>query len=94
MNEQSLPFQLKEKLASLEAAILEKHPRMPTLLHEIHTALRAQPENAILLTEEEEAVILSGLQIQTGVSLAIASTKTKSSPSATARLKNISEDDI
>ena len=74
-----LPFELAEKLASLENLIKEKHPRMPTLLQEIHSALRQQPENIVLLSEEEIAAIVSGLKIQTGVAFAQAAVAGKGS---------------
>jgi len=74
-----LPFELAEKLASLENLIKEKHPRMPTLLQEIHSALRQQPENVILLSEEEISSIVEGLKIQTGVAFAQAAVAGKGS---------------
>jgi hypothetical protein len=58
---------------------------MPTLLREIHTTLRKQPENVTLLSEEEIKVIVNGLQKQTGVELVQAVTK---APGKTAALKN------
>lgn len=90
-------FQLKEKLASLESAILERHPRMPTLLQEIHRALRDQPENVILLSTEEINTIVSGLMVQHSVSFAptkTAKAKTSSTASIKARLAGLSADDL
>lgn len=85
---------IREKIGSLQSALLERHPRMPTLLQEIHTALRAQPENVTLLPEEDIAVIISGLQQQTNTFLAEAVTKSKGKAGTTAKLKAITEDDI
>lgn len=89
-----LPFELAEKLASLETLIKEKHPRMPTLLHEIHSALRAQPENVVLLSEEEITTIVEGLQIQTGVSLAASVVSKSGKAGTTKRLSSVTVDDI
>lgn len=89
-----LPFDLAEKLASLDSLIKEKHPRMPLLLQEIHSALRAQPENVVLLSEEEIASIIAGLQLQTGVSLATSVSAKSSKAGSTARLKNVTVEDI
>ena len=68
-------FALKEKVADLSAALLERHPRMPGLLQEIHKALQLQPENATLMTEEELHTIVAGLKIQTGVQFATSAVK-------------------
>ncbi len=84
-----LGFELQEKVASLEQAILERHPRMPVLLREIHTALRAQPENVTLMSEEEIGVIVDGLKIQTGVEFASSITKTSSTKSLNSKIKSL-----
>lgn len=85
-------FLLKEKVASLEASLLSAHPTMPTLLREIHTALRAQPENVTLLSEEEISVLVRGLQKQTGVFLAESVAKSAKKPGSVAALKAKGED--
>lgn len=85
-----LPFELSEKLASLENLIKEKHPRMPTLLQEIHAALRQQPENVVLLNEEEISSIVEGLKIQTGVSFAQSAVSSKGA--AGKKLKSVTAD--
>lgn len=77
-------FELKEKCEALRNMLLEKHPRMPTLLQEIHQALRAQPENVTLLSEEEIAIVVQGLKVQTGIEFVKAASK---APSATAATK-------
>ncbi len=68
-------YQLKEKVAELATFILEKHPRMPTLLREIHTTLGKYPEQVTLLGEEEIGVIVSGLAVQTNTMFAQAMVK-------------------
>lgn len=85
-----IPFELEEKLASLETLIKEKHPRMPTLLQEIHSALRQQPENVVLLNEEQIAAIVEGLKIQTGVSFAASAVSAKGA--ASKKLKGVTAD--
>lgn len=78
-------YLLREKVAELSAALLERHPRMPTLLREIHTTLSKYPEQVTLMREEDIAIVVSGLKVQTGVEFAISATTAK--PSATANLK-------
>lgn len=65
-----LGLDLQLKVAELESALLERHPKMPVLLREIHTALRLQPENVTLMNEDEIAIIVSGLSVQTSVEFA------------------------
>ena len=57
--------ELLSKVQELSELILSKHPRMPTLLREIHTTLRNYPEQVTLLDEQSISVIVSGLQVQT-----------------------------
>ena len=83
---------IREKIGSLQSALLERHPRMPNLLQEIHTTLRAQPENVTLMTEEEIRIIVSGLEKQTNTFLADVVSKSKKSTSTASKLKNLSED--
>jgi hypothetical protein len=85
-------FELKEKVAELSTLLLSKHPKMPGLLREIHTTLRAQPENVTLLSEEEIAVIVNGLKVQTGVEFAASVTKGSGQKSAVAKIKSLGAD--
>ena len=87
-----ITFQLKEKVASLEAAILSAHPTMPHLLREIRGALRAQPENITLLSEDEICILVHGLEKQTGVFLAESVSKKKTSTSAVGKIKELGAD--
>lgn len=80
-------FILKERVAALQQSILDRHPQMPTLLREIHTALRAQPENVTLMSEEDIAVITSGLKIQTQTEFAQTALSKAKAPSALKRIK-------
>ena len=68
-------FQIKEKLASLEAALLEKTPGMPTLLRDIHSHLKKDPDLVTLLSEEECNILVSGLKKQTATEIATAAIK-------------------
>ena len=85
-------FELREKCQELSNMILEKHPRMPMLLREIHTAILAQPEQVTLLSEEDIASIVKGLFIQTGTEFAAAAisggNKTKAAASLTKKLNS------
>lgn len=92
MNTPTIPFELQEKILSLQTAILEKHPTMPTLLREIHTALRKQPENVIVLPEESIQIIVRGLEVQTNTFLAETVSKSAKSSSKVASIKKLGAD--
>jgi len=85
-------FELKQKVGELGEMLLAKHPRMPTLLREIHTSLRAQPENVTLLDEEEICKIVSGLKVQTSTEFAASVNKPAAVKSAAAKIKSLGAD--
>ena len=85
-------FELKSKVTELEQTILSRHPRMPQLLQEIWKALREQPENVTLLSEEEIRVIVNGLKVQTGVEFAATAVKGSGAKSAAAKIKQLGID--
>lgn len=76
------------KITELEEAIHTAHPKMPILLKEIHTILKNDPANVTLLSEEEIAVIVSGLKLQTKTEISAAASKKKTT------LKNVSLADL
>lgn len=84
-----LGFELQEKVTSLTALILDKHPKMPVLLREIHTVLREQPENVTLMSEEEIAIIVDGLKVQTGVEFASSAIKGTGQKSMASKVKQL-----
>lgn len=75
----ALSTELQMKFAELEKTILEAHPRLPILLKEIHTQLKADPTTVTLLNEEEIRILFTGLQRQVKVSLTEAATPKKKS---------------
>ena len=77
---------MQEKLASLEAALLEGTPNMPILLQDIHSHLRTDIELTSLISEEEVAIIVKGLSVQTNSVIAAKALKSESGKKA---LKNI-----
>jgi hypothetical protein len=83
----SLLFEIQEKIAELQTIILDKHPKLPNLLKEIHTTLAQYPENVLLLSEEQIAVIVNGLEHQTNTFLATSVVKSSKSSTSTAKLK-------
>jgi hypothetical protein len=88
-------FELKSKIADLSSAILERHPRMPTLLREIHQTLKQYPENVTLLSEEDIGVIVQGLEKQTNVFLSqtVTGAKGKSgNKSLATKIANLGDD--
>ena len=56
--------QLKEKVLTLQAQLLEANPNLPTLLRTIHNQLRADSSLVTVLDEEEIGIIVSGLAKQ------------------------------
>ena len=93
MNQPNQGFELKEKVAALSNALLTRHPTMTGLLREIHTTLKAQPENVTLLEPEEIKVIVSGLEMQTQTYLASQTVgKTKSAKSIASKLASLGDD--
>lgn len=65
-----LNIEIKAKLDDLQAALLASDPQMPTLLRDIHRVLKAQPDQVTLMTENEVAIVVAGLQKQTNTNLA------------------------
>lgn len=81
--------QIKEKILSLQSALLSSHPTMPTLLREIHQTLKANPDCVTLLTEEEIGTIVNGLKKQTATEIATTALKSK-----TKAIKNMTLADL
>lgn len=83
--------QIKEKITSLEEALLASNPQMKTILREIHTTLKENPEVVTLLNEDDIHIIVNGLEKQTATELATTIATKKSGSKA---LKNISLADL
>ena len=87
-----LNLDIKTKLDELDRMLMEKHPGMPMLLRDIHKTLKAQPDIVTLMTEEEIAIIVRGLEKQTNSQLVAATLKpTKAKKES---LKNVTTDDL
>lgn len=87
-------IEIQLKLADLQAALLAKNPQMPLLLRDIHSQLKQNPEVVTLLTEDEVAIVVSGLSSQTLTHLAGSTLKSAKSATAKASLKKVSTDDL
>lgn len=83
--------QVQEKLLTLQGMIHNAHPQMPSLLREIHTTLKNDPEVVTLLSDDDLAILVSSLQVQTNTSLAASVVKASKS---TKGLKNITLDQL
>ena len=70
-----LNMEVKTKLDALQAALLESHPTLPTLLRDVHQTLKAQPEQVTLMSEDEIRVVIQSLEKQTNTHLAESITK-------------------
>jgi len=85
-------YLLGEKVAELSAALLVRHPKMPTLLREIHMTLSKYPEQVTLMSEDDIKVVVEGLKIQTGVEFAATATKPAASKSLAAKIGKLGAD--
>ena len=56
-----------EKCQELEEALSTDLPGFPYILKDIHETLRADPDVVTLLTEEQIAIIVKGLEKHTGI---------------------------
>ena len=83
-------FEIREKVAALQAALLEAHPQIPQLLRTIHSQLAKDPELVTLLSEAEIAVVVTGLKKQTQTELVTSLAK----PSTTKALKKLTVLDL
>ena len=84
-------YQIKEKMAILEDAVTNRLPNLATILRDIHKHLKADAECVTLLSEEDCAILVSGLKIQTGVSIA---TKALAKKSGRKAMSKITTDDL
>lgn len=83
---------ISSKMLSLKTALLEKHPQMPVLLREIHKYLKEDPSVVTLLSPEEIATIVNGLENQTNTFIAASMTKVTSAAKNKALAKVKSSD--
>lgn len=83
-------FEVLEKLVSLEEALKANTPNIATLLRDIHAKLKADPDVVTILSEEQVAVIVKGLQKQTSTTIAATALKKAKNKST----KSITVDDL
>ncbi len=83
-------FEVREKLASLEEALLAGTPTMPTLLRDIHRSLKKDPDVVTLLSEGECSILVRGLKKQTATEIATKVVKKKGGKS----VKKITASDL
>lgn len=77
------------RIAELEASLLAANPMMPTFLRVIHAELLKSPELVHVLTNEQRAVIVAGLQKQTGVEVLAATAAKRKTPKVQANLTEL-----
>jgi len=70
-------YEIKEKLAELEAALLASTPDMPLLLQRIHKQLKADPDLVTILSDEEAGILVRGLKKHTSTVITAAAVKAK-----------------
>jgi DNA polymerase III psi subunit len=86
----STAFVIQEKLAALAEQLLAVQPNIATLLRDIHRSLKADPDVVTILTEEECATLVKGLQKQTSTMIITAAVKKP----AKAALSKVTLDDL
>ena len=82
-------YEVREKLASLEAALLAGTPNMPTLLRDIHRNLKKDPDLVTVLSPEECSILVRGLKKQTMTEIATSAVKSK--PKKTLKSMSVSD---
>jgi len=82
-------FQLQEKIAALQDALVTANPGMPTLLREIHNTIKLNPEQVTLLDEEAIGTVVQALSKLTGISVSAAALKSNKKS-----LKSMTLDDL
>ncbi len=70
-------YLIREKLANLEAALDQALPNIPTLLRDIHTQLKKDPDIVTILSDEECGILVRGLKKQTKTEIAVSAMKSK-----------------
>jgi len=70
-------FAIQEKLATLEEALTNSTPGIATLLRDIHSSLKKDPDVVTLLSEEECEILVRGLKKQTSTEIAVSAMKSK-----------------
>lgn len=74
---QDQAYQIREQLAGLEQALLDKTPNMPVLLRTIHNTLKKDPDIVTILTDVECSILVKGLKAQTATEISVALVKSK-----------------
>lgn len=68
-------FEIQEKLARLEESLKASTPGIATLLRDIHSHLKKDPDVVTLLSEEECNILVQGLKKQTSTEIATSALK-------------------
>ena len=75
-------YVIKEKLAMLDDSLKENLPNMATILRDIHTQLKDDPDTVTLLSEEECNILVEGLKAKTQTVIATAALKSSKAKKA------------
>ena len=84
-------FMVREKLASLQTMLTDNLPNISTVLRDIHSTLKKDPDVVTILTDEEVAILVNGLDKQTQANLAGSVAKSKTPK---AKLKETTLEDL
>lgn len=89
------PFeQAKAKMLELEEALLQKAPKMPYILRDVHNFFKGNPETVTIFKDEPTmcATLIAALQRQ--VTTQIVAKQSKSSTTGAKAIKNASAGDL
>lgn len=83
---------VRQRLGEIQAKLLVQDPNLPVHLSAIHTTLLQYEELAHLLSEDEIAVLIKGMEKHSGTELVAAAISKKSGPKSVPKGKTISDD--
>lgn len=69
--------QVREKLLDLETRLQQAVPNIKTVLKDVHSILKNDPDCVTLLSDEECAILVRGLKKQTATEIATAAASSK-----------------
>ena len=85
----SLPLAIAEPLADLTLALSSQASgSIPAMMAKLHAGLRANPDCALLLTDEEIGIVSKAYRTASGIALASIASKAKA-PSVSAQQKKM-----
>lgn len=85
---------IQERIAQLQQSMEAQFPDFPSLLKEVHSALKEYPDTVHFLSPAERAAVVQACFQQAAVSIQAANKKSGRSSATGKKLKDVTEDDI